>query len=1260
MQRKLSPNQKNILSRKGIVSCNNSLLFIYSDGRAVAGTHEKNTTEQKNNLFPENKKICYVSESKNFISAVDMDGNAYIFNNNIAYPFDNDMSSPATAIECGLNHVAILKDDGHVICIGDTDGGKCNTHVWENIVDICCGKNFTAGLNENGSIFCAGKISKKILKKFGKYELAAVFANPEKNNLYAIDIDGQVILPSGKPITGISNAVFISPLSSPIIVLEDGKVIQNRKDISPADNLTKGKIRKPILCVGNEKHLYYLTSDGILKSNIKNHTRGNVRLFNSFESLEQERKEKKDQSDRLLKEIEKCAANAQKFKNVVHCSSGITVAINSSEHAYSTMYTKNVEKLSGATEIDCSNGHIAVLLANGRVQSFGNNQNGCCNTDSWHGIVSVCTGSDITLGIKSDGGVNIAGKAASINTTPISKWKNIKKIKCESEYIAALDQYGKIQICGNAPFDTESIQNIDSIDDFCISPSHIVLVLKNKSVISFGSDRYGECNTNSWKNIRMAICSENYTAALDYNGKVYATGINSFGQCDTASFSNSVFIACGKNHIASLDIDGKVSCAGAAGYGQCKVNEWKNIVSVYCGDEHTVAVASNGILYACGKNTNNQCMVSQFRIFNSTDTYDIEKNESAGRRLALNNITDSGEILTSKTQPTIVDSHAEISFCPIRTKKFRTNFFEFNNKLAIDKNGSCAVCTEDGAAVFGKTNSFDSKKLSSVYSGGEYFGYIDNNGQVGFIGHIFNITENISDLKATNMYCTDCFCAVVFDDGSVRIFYDNEDNKNIVDVPDFHDIVKIACTNQYILGLTSSGFVKLKSYSAQQNDNETLTDKPLTVSPAICEITNYSGISNIFTHNETVVALLSDGRVMIFEDKYKCAESIKELSSISYVSMSDNCIALLDCDGHIHTFGTDEHGEHDAGQLENIISVSCIRNNIFALDSDGHVYCSGSATKKFPDISNAIAIYGCNDTFCYVDYSGKVFKITDGNLKDTGYNLFTPNKEKNRITMTFQNRTNVDIYSSIGISNTEILLIDDDKKMSIYKNSGLLPFIMSKDSVSCADCGSLHVSYIQNGKLRCIGENSFGQCDLDKSEGAKYVCCNSLSSVLICDDGTVRACGAICKVQGIDKLRDIKNAVMSACGNRHVAILSEDGRVKCVGDNTPGACQTQEWENITMISCGDRHTVGLSSDGHVYSTGDNSCMQLPEKNLSGVMSVACGPYATLCIMYDGTLRSYGFPPNTSKKLLNIFDCVAAKVRENKIFILHSSGRTEII
>ena len=1267
MQKNISENQKNILKRKGIVSYNHSLIFVYSGGRTVMWSFEKNLSEHRENPLSEICGICYVCESKNIVAAIDMDKKAHIFFDGKPYLPDGDTLCCSVQVACGLNHAAILKEDGHVVCIGSTDGGKCNTSDWENTVDICCGKGFTAGLNKDGSITCTGKGSKSIIKKFGKYRLNAIFANPEKNSLYAIDIDGRIILPSGKPLPGISDVVFISPITSPIIVCDDGRIFQKGNLVNI---FQKEKNRKPILCVGNEKLMFCLTSDGILKPSIKN-SRGNIRLFQSFDILEEERRVKKEQADNLSQRIEKCAAYAQKFKNTVRCSSSITVAVNSGEHAYSTMYTKSVEKLSGAIEADCSNGHIAILLANGRVQSFGNNQNGCCNTYSWHGIVSVCVGSDITLGIKNDGSVNIAGKSAGINTSPISKWKGIKKIKCESEYIAALDQYGKILICGNAPFDTEMTKNIDGIEDFCLSPAHIVLVLKDRSVISFGSNRYGECNTGSWKNIRMTVCSEGYTAALDYNGRVYAVGINSLGQCDTASFSNSVFIACGKHHIASLDIDGKITCTGAEGYGQCRVSGWKNIVSVFCGDEYTIALASNGVLYACGKNTDGQCMVSPFRIFNSADTYDKEKNESAGRRLAQNGTADSVDILSGNTQSPSSDAVSENPLRCARMEKLSTKYFDLKDRLAINKAGSCAVCTEDGVAVFGKTNSFDNKKLLHIYPGDDYFGYIDIDGNIGFIGCKFNVSDVTEGLKAVDMCCTKSFCAVVYEDGSVKSFSDKQNGEPSLDLSDLCDIVKISCTNQYILGLTSSGFVKLKQYAQSQTDSNNTNEIPHdnaicenaishpAPSPTLYEITNYGGISDIFTHEETAVAIMSDGRVMIFEDRYDCALDIKELSMISLVSMSDNFIALADSERHVHTYGKGDSGECDTGQWQDIISVYCLDDGIIALDTDGNIHLTQNTYKSL-QISDAVAIYGCLNTFYYANYSGRLFRVCDGIIKDTGYSLFIPSKKKNRITMTFPNRINTDLYSSIGISNTEILLIDDSKRMTVYKNISYMPYVLSRDSVSCADCGSLHISYIQNGTLHITGDNSYGQCELDRYERIKYICCSSLSSVAVSEDGKVYACGAITMIPDIDRLRNISDAVMSACGSRHVAILQKDGKVSCVGDNSSCACNTSEWENISMIACGDRHTVGLSVDGRIYSTGDNSCMQLPDRNLSGVMSIACAPYSTACIMYDGTIKPFGFSPNVEKKLLSITDCVAAKARENRILILHSSGKAEII
>lgn len=129
-------------------------------------------------------------------------------------------------------------------------------------------------------------------------------------------------------------------------------------------------------------------------------------------------------------------------------------------------------------------------------------------------------------------------------------------------------------------------------------------------------------------------------------------------------------------------------------------------------------------------------------------------------------------------------------------------------------------------------------------------------------------------------------------------------------------------------------------------------------------------------------------------------------------------------------------------------------------------------------------------------------------------------------------------------------------------------------------------------------------------------------SVGLKSDGTVLAVGEDVYGQcDVDAWADVKQV---AAGGFHTVGLKSDGTVLAVGQNGDGQCNVDGWTNIVQVAAGYLHTVGLKSDGTVVAVGNNGSGQCNTTAWTGMQQVAAGSYRTAAVKSDGTVVIVGF------------------------------------
>ncbi|MDX1810853.1 MAG: hypothetical protein R3240_02830, partial [Gammaproteobacteria bacterium] len=240
-------------------------------------------------------------------------------------------------------------------------------------------------------------------------------------------------------------------------------------------------------------------------------------------------------------------------------------------------------------KIDAGNYHSLALTRSGFVFAWGSNLQGqILSTNQTRvsrpelivglqDVVKISAGGDFNLALTANGklfgwGSNSAGQLALDQFEPqfslreISLPQSISNIAAGSEHVLALTDTGKVYSWGQNDklqlgrseqgviivpgqvVSSSGVSVLESVIAIAAGKSHSLALLENGSVVAWGDNSLGQLGTNAiisqsrlpvfvqdnaghlLESIKAIAAGENYSLAVDQNGKIYAWGDNSFGQ----------------------------------------------------------------------------------------------------------------------------------------------------------------------------------------------------------------------------------------------------------------------------------------------------------------------------------------------------------------------------------------------------------------------------------------------------------------------------------------------------------------------------------------------------------------------------------------------------------------------------------------------------------------------------------------------------------------------------------------------------------
>ena len=275
------------------------------------------------------------------------------------------------------------------------------------------------------------------------------------------------------------------------------------------------------------------------------------------------------------------------------CSDGTVVAAGEGICCDTTDW-KNV------IAIDADDGISIGLKNDGTVLVAGKNSQGRCDVSGWRDIIAISAALNQTIGLKNDGTVVGTHKAI-----PLSDWNDIVRIKAVLGVAFGLREDGTALCSSERKFPVSNWRDVVSISASGIKAYGLT---KNGSVFPTGALLNEDLVGLNWTGVVSIDSGWAHVVGLKPDGTVVACGGADYGQCNVAGWRDIIAVAAGEFHTVGLKADGTVVVAGKKANN---VSDWKNIIAIAAGNDVTLGLRADGTVVC----TNNWLDVSKMRLF---------------------------------------------------------------------------------------------------------------------------------------------------------------------------------------------------------------------------------------------------------------------------------------------------------------------------------------------------------------------------------------------------------------------------------------------------------------------------------------------------------------------------------------------------------------------------------------------------------------------------------------------------------------------
>lgn len=141
----------------------------------------------------------------------------------------------------------------------------------------------------------------------------------------------------------------------------------------------------------------------------------------------------------------------------------------------------------------------------------------------------------------------------------------------------------------------------------------VAAVQEDGTVKAIGDNKYGQCETEAWRDVVAISAYFSHKLGLKSDGTVYATGRNSSGECKVDGWKDIAMVVAAADCSYGLKKDGTIVWAGKLSKQDRKeIKSWKDIVWIgFRWPNSLFAIDSQGNAYAVGKDFSRLKSVAQ-------------------------------------------------------------------------------------------------------------------------------------------------------------------------------------------------------------------------------------------------------------------------------------------------------------------------------------------------------------------------------------------------------------------------------------------------------------------------------------------------------------------------------------------------------------------------------------------------------------------------------------------------------------------------
>ena len=633
-------------------------------------------------------------------------------------------------------------------------------------------------------------------------------------------------------------------------------------------------------------------------------------------------------------------------------------------------------------------------------------------------------------------------------------------------------------------------------------------------------------------------------------------------------------IAGGYGHTIFLMKDGTLKCIGYNYNGQLGLGHTTDVLeltdipgitgvkNVYCGEYITIIALEDGTVMGCGSNGYGQLGLGH------------TNNVTSFTKLSISNVKQvscgSSHTMVLLEDGTLkgagYDRYGQLGD-GYATQYNRTSFYVISTSVIDDKIKKIET-GYDYTVLLTESN--------LVYGVGS-----NSNGQLG-LGSINQqlVFKQLYDNPVKDVRCGSAHTVILTEDGKVyttgrnnngQLGLKNNTYKYIFTEVDYINTVKKIYAGQ------NTTFVELKNselYGTGDGTNGQLGASVQSTSEFSPIIDLYDvdsilcGTNNSFIISKNgdlkVVGYNQYGQLGLGDSIYNDVASFTKVNNIrcKEIFSGDYHTILLTPNNTLKATGSNGHGQLGLGHnedikefidipgIKNVKDVACGSNHTLVLLNDGRLLGTGSNSPGQLGLGDINKVNNFNEILPYIPniksirchrYYSSVLLLEDGTIMVSGYNNF----------------------GQLGLGDTQ--------------HFNTFTKVDNVSNVKDVACGYLHtVLLLEDGTIMVSGYNNSGQIGLGKSInginmftkidgiiGVKKVVCGNYFTMLLMEDGTVKACGY----------------------NYYGELGLGDNNTRYTFEDIPGMI------NIKQISCGAFHTLFLDYDNYVYSVGYNNHYQ---------------------------------------------------------------------